>query len=179
MWKRLKDLDKYSLNCLPVDDCREFELDPTFEEKAIALSLNFFDWQKLERETSNPTIGKALRDTIIELNLALTCENWQQIANSTSIPNLRVALEESGFKRHQDSWIAIDSSCIDAVAYLEPETSLKIRFLMKLFMGETKARFEQEYSYSKAAAPRPHFIALIRAVSINTTIYPIMSFYPS
>ncbi|NJK58791.1 MAG: hypothetical protein HC939_23830 [Pleurocapsa sp. SU_5_0] len=42
MWKRLKSLDKYSLNCLPVDNCQEFELDPTFEEKTIALSLNFF-----------------------------------------------------------------------------------------------------------------------------------------
>jgi hypothetical protein len=128
MWKRLKDLDEYSLNCLPVDNCQEFKLDPTFEEKTIALSLNFFDWQKLERETSNPNIGKALRDTIIELNLALTCENWQAIANSTSIPNVRVTLEESGFKPHRDPWIDVDSDCIDAIAYLEPESALKIRF---------------------------------------------------
>ena len=128
MWKRLKSLDEYSLNCLPVDDCQEFELDPTFEEKTIALSLNFFDWQKLERSTSNPTIGKALRDTIIELNLALTCENWQAIANSTSIPNVSAALEAEGFKPHQDPWIDVDSSCIDAIAYLQTESALKIRF---------------------------------------------------
>lgn len=35
MWKRLNSLDKYSLDCLPIDDCREFELDPAFEEKAM------------------------------------------------------------------------------------------------------------------------------------------------
>ena len=128
MWKRLKSLDEYSLNCLPVDDCQEFELDPIFEEKTIALSLNFFDWQKLERSTSNSTIGKALKDTIIELNLALTCENWQAIANSTLIPNVSAALEAEGFKPHQDPWIDVDSSCIDAIAYLQTESALKIRF---------------------------------------------------
>lgn len=90
--------------------------------------MNFFEWQKLERETSNPTIGKALRDTIIELNLALTCENWQQIANSTSIPGVRVTLESEGIQAKRDPWIHVDSSCIDAVAYLQDSLTLKIRF---------------------------------------------------
>ena len=89
-------MDKYSLDCLPIDKCREFKLDPAFEEKAIALSLNFFEWQKLERETSNSTIGKALKDVIIGLNLSLTKEEWQKIANSTAIPAVRVALTAEG-----------------------------------------------------------------------------------
>ncbi|BAZ47343.1 hypothetical protein NIES4102_43890 (plasmid) [Chondrocystis sp. NIES-4102] len=128
MWKRLNSLDKYSLDCLPIDDCREFELDPAFEEKTIALSLNFFEWQKLERETSNPTIGNALKDTIIRLNLSLTQEEWQEIANSTAIPAVRVALESEGIVAKRNGWICVDSSCIDAIAYIPSESILKIRF---------------------------------------------------
>ena len=127
-WKRLKSLDEYTLSCVPVDDCREFELDPAFEQKTIALSLNFFDWQKLERETSNPTIGKALKDTVIGLNLSLTQEEWQEIANSTAVPAVRIALEAEGIEAKRDDWICVDSSCIDAVTYLESELLLKIRF---------------------------------------------------
>lgn len=128
MWKRLKSLDEYSLGCLPIDVCQEFELDLAFERKAIALSLNFFDWQKLERETSNSTIGNALRDTIIGLNLSLNREEWQEIANSTAIPAVRVALASEGIEAQRDPWICVDSSCIDAIAYLSAESILKIRF---------------------------------------------------
>ena len=128
MWKRLKSLDEYSLACLPIDDCLEFELDPAFKEKAITLSLSFFDWQKLEQETSNSMIGNALRDTIIGLNLSLTQEEWQEIANSTAIPAVRVALEAEGIEAKRDPWICVDSSCIDAIAYLTAESILKIRF---------------------------------------------------
>ncbi len=104
-WKRLESLDEYSKNCLPIDNCREFELDPAFEEKAIALSLNFFEWQKLERETDNSTIGKALKDAIIGLNLSLTKEEWQKIANSTAIPAVRVALESEGIVASKEKWL--------------------------------------------------------------------------
>ena len=128
MWKRLNSLDKYSLDCLPIDDCREFELDPSFEKKTIALSLNFFEWQKLERETSNPTIAKALKDTVIGLNLSLTQEQWQEIANSTLIPAIRIALESQGIEAKSDAWIHVDSSCIDAIAYIPSKSILKIRF---------------------------------------------------
>ena len=101
-WKRLESLDEYSKSCLPIDNCREFELNPAFEEKTITLSLNFFEWQKLERETSNPTIGKALKDTVIELNLSLTKEKWQEIANCTVITAVRVALEAKGIEASRD-----------------------------------------------------------------------------
>jgi hypothetical protein len=134
MWKCLKSLDDYTLDCLPVDNCREFELDPAFEEKMVALSLNFFDWQKLEQETSNPTIRNALKEIIIELNLALTTEDCQKIANSTSIPAVRLTLESEGIKAKEVPWIHVDSSCIDAVAYpnavehSQQESVLQIRF---------------------------------------------------
>ena len=128
MWKRLKSLDKSSLDCLPIDDCREFELNPAFEEKTITLSLNFLDWHKLERETSNPTIGKALKDTLIELNLSLTKEKWQEIANCTAIAAVRVALEAEGIEALRDDWIHVDSSCINAIAYTQANSTLKIRF---------------------------------------------------
>ena len=50
------------------------------------------------------------------------------IANSNTDPFVRVALQEQGIKPHRDPWIAVDSSCIDAIAYLETESLLKIRF---------------------------------------------------
>lgn len=50
------------------------------------------------------------------------------IANSTLIPNVSAALEAEGFQPHQDPWIDVDSSCIDAIAYLQTESALKIRF---------------------------------------------------
>lgn len=127
-WNRLKSLDEYTLSCLPIDECREFELNPALEDKAIALSLNFFDWQRLERETSNPAISKALQNTTIELNLSFTLEHWQQIANSTSVPNVWLTLANEGIEAQRDPWIHVDSSCIDAIAYLRSESILKIRF---------------------------------------------------
>lgn len=70
-WKRLKSLDQYSKSCLPIDDCRDFELDPAFEQKQISLSLSILDWQQLGRESSAPTLIKVLRDVTFELNLSL------------------------------------------------------------------------------------------------------------
>ena len=46
-FKRLESLDEASKSCLPIDDCRDFELDPQLEKKAIALRLNVSDWHKL------------------------------------------------------------------------------------------------------------------------------------
>ena len=127
-WKRLESLDEVTKSCLPIDDCREFEINPALEEKAIALSLNFFDWQRLERETSNSAITNALRSREIELSLALTVEKWQEIANNTSVPNVRLTLEDEGIEAQRDGWIHVDSSCIDAIAYSRSESTLLIRF---------------------------------------------------
>lgn len=135
-WKRLNSLDEYSLKCLPIDECRDFELDSAFEEKAIALSLSFSSWQTLARESQNPSIIEALKAISFQLELSLTAEQWQAmrsaralpIANSSSDPYVRVALESQGISPHRDNWIHVDSSCIDAVAYSQPESILKIRF---------------------------------------------------
>ena len=127
-WKRLDSLDEITKSCLPIDDCREFEPDLAFEEKTIALSLNFFDWQRLEQETFNPAIGKALKNTMIELSLALTVERWQEIANSTSIGDVHTTLKAQGIEANRDPWICVDSSCINAIAYLESSSTLQIKF---------------------------------------------------
>lgn len=128
-FKRLQSLDEYSKSCLPIDDCRDFELDPAFEEIAIALNLSFDDWQQLARESSNPRLIQTLRQTAFELNLSLTLNEWQQLANSTSIPNLRVTLESHNIEAQRDPWICFDSSCIDAIAFFRHESILKIRFV--------------------------------------------------
>lgn len=127
-WKRLNSLDEYTLKCLPIDECRDFELNPAFEEKEISLSLSFVSWQSLARESNNPSIIQALKDVSFQINLSLTVEQWQTIANSNTDAFVRVALEEQGIVPHRDPWIAIDSSCIDAVAYSQLESILRIRF---------------------------------------------------
>ena len=98
------------------------------EGKAIALSLNFFDWQRLEREASSSAITNALKAREIELSLALTVEDWQRIANNTSVPNVRFTLANEGIEAQTDGWIHVDSSCIDAIAYSRSESTLLIRF---------------------------------------------------
>lgn len=129
MWKRLNSLDKSTLNCLPVDNCLDFELDPSFEEKTISLNLSFHDWQRLIRESSNLALTKALRDVSFSVDLSLTLEQWQQIANSTIVPTVRVTLSSFGIEAQRDPWICVDSSCIDAIAYLRNTSILKIRFV--------------------------------------------------
>ena len=85
MWERLHDLDEYTLNCVPIDECREFELNPELEEKEISLSLSFADWQTLIRESKHPAIIDALKDVLIQLNLSFTVKQWQAIANTKPI----------------------------------------------------------------------------------------------
>lgn len=131
-WQRLETLDNYSKSCLPIDDCQNFELDPNLAKKAIALSLNLNNWRKLLHESSRPVLVQAVeqisQNLLFELNLSLTREQWQHIANSTSIPNVRLALANEGIEPIRDPWILVDSSCIDAIAYIAAESLLKIRF---------------------------------------------------
>jgi len=125
---RLKSLDQYTRSCLPIDSCQDFELNPALEEKALSLSLNFSDWQKLIRESSNLALAKALSNVTFRHNLSLTVEQWQQIANSTSIPTVRVTLQSLGIEAQRTPWIHVDSDCIDAIAFDESTLILKIRF---------------------------------------------------
>ena len=128
MWKRLHDLDEYTLKCVPIDECREFELNPELEEKEISLSLSFAAWQTLARESGHPAIIDALKDVLIQLNLSFTLQQWQAIANCNSDPYVRVSLESEGIKPQRYPWIHVDSSCIDAITYLQETSALKIRF---------------------------------------------------
>ena len=56
MYDRLKDLDFPTLNSLPLDNCRDFELNPQLTKKDITLSLTFQEWQQLARDSSYSTI---------------------------------------------------------------------------------------------------------------------------
>ena len=166
--QRLKSLDEYSLKCLPIDDCGDFELDPAFEEKEISLFLSFFSWQTLARESKNPTVIQALKDVSFEINLSLTVEQWQAIANSNNDPFVRVALESQGIVPERDPWIVVNSSCIDAVAYphaiehSQQESILKIRFNS----GDVSP------GLSSHRLPSPH--SAVKFISM--TVYPMKSF---
>ena len=127
-FKRLESLDEVSKSCLPIDDCRDFELGPQFEKKAIALRLNVSDWHKLIRESSLPIIAQDLHEVLFEHSLSLTVEDWQRIANSTSIPNVRSTLENEGIELNRDCWISVESSNIDAISYSSADSILKVRY---------------------------------------------------
>jgi KTSC domain len=92
------------------------------------------DFYSQVKNLLNPSTESILEPVIVNFELMTIRElrtyikQNQQIANSTSIPNVSAALEESGFKPDQDPWIAVDSSCIDAIAHLQTESALKIRF---------------------------------------------------
>lgn len=134
MWTRLSGSDDYTLSILPIDACGEFVLDSALEEKEISLSLTYSQWQQLTRKPSYPEITKAyiaqaLSDIDISVALTLPMEQWQIIVNSDSIPPLLAVLEQEGILPHQeDHWILFDSSCIDAIAFDSPSSTLKIRF---------------------------------------------------
>jgi hypothetical protein len=111
----------YTLSILPIDECRDFELDSALEEKEISLSLTYSQWQQLTRETSYPEITKAyivqaLANLDISVALTLPLEQWQIIVNSDSIPSsLLLQLEQEGILPIREIWIEVDSSCIDAI----------------------------------------------------------------
>jgi hypothetical protein len=134
MWTRLIGTDDYTLSILPIDECRDFELDSALEEKEIPLSLTYSQWQQLTREPSYPDITKAyiiqaLANLNISVALTLPLEQWQIIVNSDSIPSpLLLQLEQEGILPHKDPWVHVDSSCIDAIAFDRSSSILKIRF---------------------------------------------------
>lgn len=129
MWLRLKSIDEYSLNCLPIDHCREFELDPSFEEKSISLSLLVTQWQQLIRETSIPTISQVFSQTNLEIALTLPLSQWQAIADHACDPHVIEQLANHQIHPTENEWIEVDSSCIDAIAHDSTTNTLKIRFL--------------------------------------------------
>lgn len=138
MWQSLNSLDQYTKGCLPVDDCREFELDLAYLEQEITLSLTFAQWQQTAYESSNPSLTnaltKALRDIVIEKKINLTQSQWQTLANSCSIPQVLFQLAQQGVEPDPEikQWIEVDSECIEAIAFDNSTHSLKIRFVSDL-----------------------------------------------
>lgn len=129
MWQRLNSLDQYTLDAIPVDDCREFKLHPSLAKQEISLSLTFEQWKAVIFESHCPTIIlESLRNHAFQHSLSLTLQQWQAIADSSGIPCLLEQLEAQGIKPTYGEWIQVDSSCINAIAF-DPSTNfLKIRF---------------------------------------------------
>jgi hypothetical protein len=129
MWQRLNSLDQYTLDHIPVDDCREFALDPSLEKQEISLSLTFQQWKGLIHDSDcSSIILDSLRDQLFQHSLSLTLEQWQAIANSSLLPSLLQQLEARDIKPTFGDWIEVDSSCIKAIAFDESTSCLKIRF---------------------------------------------------
>lgn len=136
MEKYLRSLDDQCKHHLPIDHCHEFEFNPATEKLAIALDISFDDWQKLTQELPSAAIKEAIKQELktlnLNLNFALIREQWQQIANSTSVPTVRLALESYGIKAKRIPWICVDSSSIDAIAYLERESTQMEKCLVEM-----------------------------------------------
>lgn len=137
MWKQLASVDEYTLGCMPIDSCGEFELEPGLEEKTIALRLTVNQWHHLARESSSNNMSALdrnifalINENLIELEINLTLSQWQQIANTTSIPNVQLTLYNQGIQPqlYNGDWISVDSSCIDAIAFRDSDGVLSIRF---------------------------------------------------
>ncbi len=96
MWLKLKSLESSTLNCLPVDNCSDFELSPDFQP--------------------------------IEITLTLTPQQWRDLAHSCPIPQFIEAIKPH-IELDSYNWIEVDSSCIQAIAYNQLKSLLKIQFI--------------------------------------------------
>ena len=131
VWKRLKDLDSFTLDSAPVDVCRDYELDPTLEKKEISLTLSLKAWRQLASESSESKLKiiNALDETNINLNLCLSLKHWQTIVNSSTDERLIEQLEQHEIKPAPlTGWIDVNSSCINAIAFNRSNLILLIRF---------------------------------------------------
>lgn len=129
MWKRLQTLDEYSLNCLPVDGCSDFELDPSLEEKEITLALSYEHWQQINRGLIPTPIIERLEQQMIEITVSLPLQQWQNLARQSKSTDLVQQLEQQDLDLEVDAlWTQVDSSCIDAIAFERSTSTLKIRF---------------------------------------------------
>ena len=131
VWKRLKDLDSFTLDSAPVDVCRDFQLDPTLERKEISLTLSLKAWRQLARESSESELKiiNALDEADINLNLCFSLKHWQTIVNSSTNYQLIEQLEQHEIKPDPlTGWINVSSSCINAIAFDRLNLILLIRF---------------------------------------------------
>lgn len=155
-WKRLNSLDEYTLDCLPIDDCREFVCDPALEEREITLSLPFYVWKQLSQQISNSKILKELNTTNFSVSVSLPMNQWQDVLTSFSNPLVSRQLLQQGIEPNYSSgeWISVSSSCIAAIFYEESESALKIRF-------------NKGYVYQYNDVAREVFLSLLNAESLG------------
>lgn len=130
MWQRLSSLDSTTLDAIPVDLCRDFQLNPDLAEKEITLDLTFSSWQNLARIPSVSNVINALYNLTFSHTLNFTLEQWQSIANSCHDFQVLGQLHQHGIIQHNltEDWISVDSSCIEAIAFDILDFELKIRF---------------------------------------------------
>lgn len=77
MWLKLKSLESSTLNCLPVDNCRDFELSPDFQPIEITLTLTPQQWRELAVNCSIPELIKAIKP-----HIDLDSYNWIEVDSS-------------------------------------------------------------------------------------------------
>ncbi len=82
VWQRLKDLASSTINCIPLDFCRDFELHPDLQEKELTISLTLKEWQQLASHHSNLKLLEQLRQQEIETN---SLDRWIEIDDSSCI----------------------------------------------------------------------------------------------
>lgn len=131
MWQRLKTLDESTINAIPVDFCRDFELNPSLEKKDISLSLTFHQWQQVGRDSlSSKTILDFLKDRLIDQSLSLTLLEWQAIANASQDTKVLETLAQHNIEpeEEEEKWIEVNSSCISAIAFHRSSQRLTVRF---------------------------------------------------
>lgn len=169
MWQRLHSLDQYTLDNIPVDSCREFALDPSLKQHEISLSLTFEQWKAVIFESHCPTIIlESLRNHPFQHSLSLTRQQWQVIADSSLLPSLLQQLEAHDIKPTFGDWIEVDSSCINAIAFDQATSCLKIRF---------RSTNNSVYQYS--GFDRIKFSDFRNASSLGTFFHDeIKDFYP-
>jgi KTSC domain len=78
MWKRLSSLNDYELECLPIGECREFQLHPDLVEREVTISLTSKEWKELASNLNNFKFLEQLQKQGIDLSFS----NWINVNSS-------------------------------------------------------------------------------------------------
>ena len=138
LWKRLHTLDEYTLNCLPINSCSQFELDPSSEEQEITLALSYEQWQQVNRGLIPTPIVEQLEQQMIEITVSLTLQQCQDLAVKSPFTELVQQLEQQGIEVSFDGlWISVDSDCIEASLLTLLPTPLKSNSITVMSINTT------------------------------------------
>lgn len=132
MWLRAKNLDSSNLNALPVDDCRDFELHPDLQPVTITLTLTSIQWQQIAYNNSLTPLHEQLKPYASQLDL------------------------------DQYTWVEVDSSCINALAYNVFDSLLKIRFPSGLIYQYQAVSLDSFNEFFHAPSKGRHFNQYIK-----------------